>query len=304
MTLMSIARRCAVVLLVAGLTGCQGQEPREPTFANWPASLSDFRFRWAAEPGVDLLSRPAVPLRAYLESYRLTQLTADTGTAYPGFDRAVPQASPPSSRASTRAELVNIRPLPDAEPFGPPGPFYGNEFFHILELTPIEGGYRAYVCDGLYKIFREGSERDKYESVVGYDSRTGLNDVNGMKVWRVEFTDTPPAADAPSMVTDAQRGPNPAPAGDVFGPWRITGASDFNWGTLINREFTADERIDGARRISQCSDLLPHWRTERDANIESSLDTPPSPSPRHPAGPRRRRSYSKSPCDRATHKSR
>ena len=51
---------------------------------------------------------------------------------------------------------MNIRPLPDAEPFGPPGPFYGNEFFHILELTPIEGGYRAYVCDGLYKIFREG----------------------------------------------------------------------------------------------------------------------------------------------------
>ena len=92
-------------------------------------------------------------------------------------------------------------------------------------------------------------------SVVGYDSRTGLNDVNGMKVWRVEFTDTPPAADAPAMVTDAQRGPNPAPAGDVFGPWRITGASDDNWGTLINRESTADERIDGARRISQCSDL-------------------------------------------------
>ena len=46
---------------------------------------------------------------------------------------------------------------PDAELFGPPGPFYGNEFFHILELTPIESGYRAYVCDGLYNIYREGT---------------------------------------------------------------------------------------------------------------------------------------------------
>ena len=78
--------------------------------------------------------------------------------------------------------------------------------------------------------------QDKYVSVVGHDAGTLLNDVDGMKVWRVEFTDSPPAADAPAMVTDAQRGPDPAPTGDVFGPWRITGASDENWGTLIDRE--------------------------------------------------------------------
>ena len=78
-----------------------------------------------------------------------------------------------------------------------------------------------------------------------------------MKVWRVEFTDSPPPPSACDG-DEPQRGPNPAPNGDVFGPWRITGASDDNWGTLINRESTADERVDGARRISQCSDLLPH----------------------------------------------
>ena len=102
------------------------------------------------------MSGPAVPLRAYLESYRIAQFTGDIGTAYPGFDRAVPPASPPNSNASTRSELVNIRPQPETGLFGPPGRFFGNEFFHVLELTPIEGGYRAYVCDGLYKIFREG----------------------------------------------------------------------------------------------------------------------------------------------------
>ena len=284
-------RWCAVVLLAAlGLTGCQGDEaPPAPTFANWPASLNDFRFRWAAEPGIDLVSGPAVPLRAYLESYRIGQLTGDIGATYPGFDRAVPELPAPNSDAP--AQLGVIRPAPGAEQFGPPGPFFGNEFFHILEITPLEKGYRAYVCDGLYKIFREGDEREreergKYVSVVKYASNhRGLNDVNGMKVWRVEFTDTPPAADAPAMVAGEQRGPSPAPAGDVFGPWRITGASDFAWGTDINRESTSDERMDGARRISQCSDLLPHWRTERDANIKSVLDTPPTPEPASPGWP-------------------
>ena len=279
-----IVRCCAVLLLtVVGLTGCRAEQPPAPTFANWPQSLADFRFRWAAEPGVDLVSGPAVPLRAYLESYRIGQLTGEIGDAYPGFDRAVPELPAPNSDAP--AQLEAIRPAPGAEQFGPPGPFFGNEFFHILEITPVESGYRAYVCDGLYKIFREGEEPGKYVSVVKYASNhRGLNDVNGMKVWRVEFTDSPPAAGAPAMVTD-QRGPNPAPAGDVFGPWRITGANDVIWGPMVNRESTADERVDGTQRLSQCSDLLPHWRTERDANISALLDTPPAPEPASPGWP-------------------
>ncbi|WP_133056239.1 hypothetical protein [Mycolicibacterium tusciae] len=280
----SIVRCCAVLLLtVVGLTGCRTDEPPAPTFTNWPQSLADFRFRWAAEPGIDLVSGPAVPLRAYLESYRIAELTREIGDVYPGFERAVPQLP---SDSDAPAQLLSIRPSFEGEPFGPPGPFFGNEFFHILEITPIEGGYRAYVCDGLYKIFRDGKEEDegKYVSVVGYRARTGLGDVNGMKVWRVEFTDSPPAADAPAKVTD-QSGPNPAPAGDVFGPWRITGANDAIWGSMVNRESTADERVDGAQRLSQCSDLLPHWRTERDANIRASLDTPPAAEPASPGWP-------------------
>lgn len=279
----SIVRWCAVLLLaVMGVTGCRTEQAPEPTFANWPQSLADFRFRWSGEPGIDLVSGPTVPLRAYLESYRIGQLTGDIGAAYPGFDRAVPQ---PPTDSDAPAQLLGLRPSPDGEPFGPPGLFYGNEFFHVLEITPIEGGYRAYVCDGLYKIFREGEERGKYVSVAGNRGPAYVNDVNGMKVWRVEFTDTPPATDAPSMVAGEQRGPNPAPAGDVFGPWRITGASDRSWGTQINREFTADDGDVVAGRMSQCSDLLPQWRTERDANIKASLDTPPTPEAASPGWP-------------------
>ena len=281
---MSIMRWCAVLLILVGLAGCRGEEtPPEPAFANWPESLGDFRFGWSAEAGVDLVSGPAVPLRAYLESYRIAQLTKDIGAAYPGFDRAVPPLPPPHSDAP--AQLGGIRPGPDAEPFGPPGPFYGNEFFHILELTPIEDGYRAYVCDGMYKIFREGEKKGKYVSVINYDSRTGLNDIGGLKVWRVEFTDTPPAADAPAMVTAEQRGPNPAPIGDVFGPWRITGANDRSWGTPITRESIPFGEPGGVDRISECSDRMPQWRTERDAIIESVLDTPPDAEPASPGWP-------------------
>jgi hypothetical protein len=281
MTMMSILRLCAVVLLVVGLAGCGGGEepaPR-PTFANWPEALQDFRFRWDAEPGIDLVSGPAVPLRAYLESYRIAQLTHDIDAAYPGFERAVPPLPPPHSDAP--AQLGYIRPTLEGEPFGPPGPFYGNEYFHILELTAIEGGYRAYVCDGMYKIFRESEDPGKYVAAIRFDSGASPD----IKVWRVEFTDTPPVPTAPPMVTAPQKGPNPAPVNDVFGPWWISGASDFNWGTLITSESTAGETVDGPRRLSQCGNRVPDTRHGREAFMKSEVDTPPTAEPAEPGWP-------------------
>lgn len=281
-------RSWMVLLLMVGLAGCRSDEQPEQAFANWPEALADFRFRWAAEPGIDLVTGPAVPLRAYVESYRVAQFTADFGAAYPGFDRAVPPASTPPFSSSTPAQLVSIRPVLDAEPFGPAGAFYGNEYFHVLELTQIENGYRAYVCDGLYKIFREGQQHETFESVVGYEGRTGLNDVDGLKVWRVEFTDTPVDPNDPAMVSTAQNGPNPAPVDDVFGPWRITGAGDYQWGTPITREFTADQTVDGERRLSKCADRMPANRERREAYFSSALDTPPTTDPAEPGWPDRR----------------
>ncbi len=283
---MTIARLWAVVLLVVGLAGCQGGDeppPPAPTFPNWPQALQDFRFGWSAEAGVDLVSGPAVPLRAYLESCRIAQLTKDIGAAYPGFDRAVPAL--PSPKSDAPAQLGYIRPAPDAEPFGPPGPFYGNEYFHILELAPIEGGYRAYVCDGMYNIFRQGEQSDTFVSVVSYESGANASAVDILKVWRVEFTDTPPDPNATAMVTAPQRGPNPAPIGDVFGPWRVTGASDYTWGTPITREFTADETVDGARRLSQCADRMPHDYAQRETISTSKPDTAPTGEPAVPGWP-------------------
>lgn len=284
---MSIVRLCAVVLLVVGLAGCGGggeQSPPKPKFANWPETLGDFRFRWSAEPGIDLVVGPAVPLRAYLESHRIGDFTNDLAATYPGFERAVPEGvTPLIFRSDTPYQLWNIRPaMGDTPRFDPPGPFYGNEYFHILELTVIEGGYRAHVCDGLYKVFREGEKPGTYTSVI---RSGGIDDIGGLVVWRVEFSDTPPEPNAPAMVTVPQQGPNPAPVGDVFGPWRITGASEGFWGTSITLESIASETVDGARGISQCGDRMPHDRGERKAFYDSDFDTPPTAEPAEPGWP-------------------
>lgn len=89
------ARLCiSIILVVSGLAGFVVTQRREPPppYPNWPETLSYFRFRWSADPGIDLLSGPAVPLRAYLESYRLAYFTVGINAAYPGFEHAVPEA--------------------------------------------------------------------------------------------------------------------------------------------------------------------------------------------------------------------
>jgi hypothetical protein len=43
-----------------------------------------------------------------------------------------------------------------------------------------------------------------------------------VKVWRVDLAGPTPA----NTSAPPQKGPNPAPLDDVFGGWRITGASD------------------------------------------------------------------------------
>ena len=123
------------------------------------------------------------------------------------------------------------------------------------------------------------------DRVIDYDARTLLGDIGGLKVWRVELTDSPPVAGAPAMATAAQRGPGPAPVDDVFGPWRISGASDDSWGTLITLESVPFGRPGGVDRISECSDRMPQWRTERDAIIKRVLDTPPTAEPASPGWP-------------------
>lgn len=294
MTIRTIVRWCAALLLTLGMVGCQSGDdapPRsETTYANWPKALDGLRFRWSAEPGIDLLLGPAVPLRAYLESHRIGDMTFDADNVYPGFKRAVPQVGKPIDKSTSDLpfELWSIQPFTDsALVFERPTAFYGNEYFHILELTPIQsGGYRAYVCDGLYGIFHQGEKPNSYVPLFAPTEDYPDPDLDNaaINVWRVEFTDhpIPPDQHAPPMVTVPQKGPNPAPLGDVFGPWHITGASpNTSWGPTDGPG--PDPRYRELRQ--RCLDRMPHDAAQRQALYTSQLDTAPTAEPAAPGWP-------------------
>ena len=277
------------------LTACGATEeaapPSESMFANWPNQLEGFRFRWTAEPGIDLLSGPAVPLRGYLESHRIGDLTGDAEDAYPGFSRAVPHPGKPKDDARTDLpyEVRYIQPGTDFPAVGfrtlpPDVRFYGNEYFHILELSPTEDGdgYRAYVCDGRYNIFY-GTDTGPFEPLYPAGESSPDSEISEIRVWRVEFTDHPvlPTPDAPPAVTTSQKGPSPAPLGDIFGPWQITGAHNGgSWGPRGSATYDGWEE-----RRKQCRDLMPHNAAQRQQIYSSTLNTPPIPEPAVPGWP-------------------
>ena len=92
---MGRARSFASLILVASmaLAGCSLFGSRQPAPQRWGGMVSDLRVQWDAEPGIDLLTGVAVPVRAYLESSDLAQYTGNLDDAYPGFTRAVPPMS-------------------------------------------------------------------------------------------------------------------------------------------------------------------------------------------------------------------
>lgn len=86
---------CAI-LAVSSIAGCHSgahrseasSTPATPP-AGWPAALNDFTFAWTAEPGIDVTAGPAVPVRAYTESYLLASIMGDNRYLYPGFQQSV-----------------------------------------------------------------------------------------------------------------------------------------------------------------------------------------------------------------------
>ncbi|GCA98588.1 MULTISPECIES: hypothetical protein [Mycolicibacterium] len=259
---------------------------------NWPNELDGLRFRWTAEPGIDLLTGPAVPLRAYLESYRVGYMTKTIDTVYPGFQRAVPEIPIPASSGSAAAEwnrlpfqLEWIRPAIDEHINFGNGPFYGNEYFHVLEIATTPDGYRAYVCDGSYNVFHPAvGNPGKYTSIEDY--RSGSNsdaqkrERDALNVWRIEFSNKTKGLDKGTP----QKGPNPAPIGDVFGRWRIDGAAMGNfWGPVDDSP--TPQAPEYLQRLEQCSKAMPHNPQQRAQILMSVLDSAPVADPPVPGWP-------------------
>lgn len=286
------------VIFVAGCTHPADRSPLplpQSAFVNWPDELNNFRFRWTAETGIDLLTGPPVLLRAYLESYRVGFMMKTVDATYPGFRRAVPE-TPSADRDELNwnalpVQLQRIRPaFKSTVNFGP-GPFFGNEYFHILEITRVGVGYRAYVCDALYKLFHPSeSVAGKYSSVFDHlisDTSKANGDFHTLDLWRIEFEldpgNPPSSASAP---VGAQQGPNPAPLGDVFGDWRVTGASPDNyWGPSFSHLESTAKDPDYLARRQQCLDRQPYDAEQRKAFYTGVRDSPPQADPAVPGWP-------------------
>jgi hypothetical protein len=245
----------------------------------WPDSLSEFRFHWYAAPGIDLETGPAVPLRAYLESYDLVEYTGDMSAAYPGFLRATPENGPKNAPGFP-IELGGIRPDTPSEPPSTPAPqdhpdLYGYAPFYVSSLEPVGDSYRAFVCASEYSVFkRDAADSSKYRSMIARtDSADAPNkDRYGIIVWRVELTDNdsrvPP--DHPPSPSLPQNGPAPAPTQDVFGPWFVTAASYTLWGNMGDAH-----DVGPAGLQQQCADQMPDDASARKAMYTGLHDQPP-----------------------------
>ena len=276
---------CVVVAL--GVTaGCssgrgptQSPKPSESSnqeIPNWPPTLNEFRFHWSADPNIDLTTGPAVPIRAYLESYYVASFTADIANVYPGFMRSTPEND--ELDGHYLAQLAHIRPL-NGDDAGPEDAreVFGYMPFHILRLDRVENGYRAIVCEGQYADFiKSDAQPGKFVS-PGMNPKTAQSrgkTTDTVAVHRIELTDHDPRVvpNAPPSPTAPQQGPALAPDRDVFGNWFFTGASSSFWGPI---DAPAPERIPSPELERQCSDRMPLPEADRLAMMTGFKDRPP-----------------------------
>jgi hypothetical protein len=167
----------------------------------WTGPLGDYRVVWSAEPGIDLLTGPAVVVRAYEESAigGLTSGSADF--LYPGFDHAVPRDAPRPAPKWPVAE----------KPY--PYPQVGTDRYHILRIEQSGANVSAVYCNWGYGI-ADDLGGGKY-GFHGPPLAPGFE-----AIFATRLTLSPPPS-GPSPLPP-QKGPAPAPVDDVFGGWRVT----------------------------------------------------------------------------------
>ncbi|WP_234790865.1 hypothetical protein [Mycolicibacterium wolinskyi] len=207
-------------LLLAMVVACVGHAPSEPKVDRWSGVAAEVRFRWTASNEIDLLSGPAVPVRAYTESYSLANIMGDVKYVYPGFDDAVAQ----DDRDGSGPRPDNRSPAQH--------PLVGNFLNHILRIDQSGTDRTVLICHWYFAV---GSN-------TGGGKVVPYADMAWPVLTRVHMT--APETESSESVPP-QEGPSAAPAGDVFGGWRIVSrdyASDAlppgtNWPS-----FRADEQ--------------------------------------------------------------
>lgn len=283
--LIRIVATTAIIGLTQAISGCGESANTTPSpqstpstqrLPNWPALADGMRFHWSAEPGIDLLTGPGVPLRAYFESFWLIDLLGDHDAGYPGFSRAVriPQGGP--------NEFLTNNPVPQGDrTWSAHGnyldkPLYGTLFIHVLRVATTPLGFSALVCDirdGLYIVGPDGSYVPRWNS-----SRLGT------AVTRVDFSqDTAAGTHAPLSPVAPQRGPLPAPAEDVFGPWIATEANVLPTWFAPDGKPSDDPETEALNK--QCANDIQTPGLQLPGPVLTKLPPLPAPIPGWPALP-------------------
>ena len=102
--------------------------------------LADYRVVWSAEPGIDLLTGPAVVVRAYYESSVGALFGGTADFLYPGFYHAVPRDAPPPAPKWPIGE----------KPY--PYPLVGTDRNHILRIETSGTNVTAAFCNWGYDV--------------------------------------------------------------------------------------------------------------------------------------------------------
>lgn len=197
-----------MVAISATLTSCNGSNPPNEV-QRWSGLVSDLRFDWSSEDGIDIEGSPAVPVRAYIESSLLAQYAGNLEFAYPGFTEAVPPDAPPNS---TDAGKRSLRPNTN-HPLQ--HQLVGTNRYHLLAVDRNEQLQTVTICNYNYAVAAEKS-KGAFTSVA----QTGYGDTAGIYAMRITLT---PPTETPAL--PPQAGPLPAPTEDVFNGWKVSSSS-------------------------------------------------------------------------------
>lgn len=257
---------CAI-FAVFSLAGCGSNANHEaaPTqpgpAAGWPAALNDFTVVWTAEPGIDVTTGPAVPVRAYTESYLLASVTGDNKYLYPGFAQSVD----PNQSVDHPTGTQFLWPKTD-DPAKTP--WVGTDQAHIASVTTSGRDVTVVVCE--YTFGSAQPARKGYVPNIGQPPP-----YSGIDPMRI--TMTAPAKPRPET---PQQGPARAPSVDVFNGWRITS----HQGGYFARSGVGDEWPNAAEDRNTCLAKAPqHPDLQRGGEYPRADFPTQPPSPGWPA---------------------
>jgi|GEM_PF-3875155 len=186
-----VAAMAAVLSVVS--VGCRSQQSQQ---AGWPDELNDFTIVWTAANDVDLVTGPAVPVRAYIESFVLQRITGDDKYLYPGFTDAVEERWRPAGGGTGE-------------------PWVGTLTNHIVSLEESDGEVRAIGCMFTYTAATPAKDSDEYEGL----GVMAIPEAEGITPFEVRLS----VPEHSALPAGPQQGPERAPFDNVFGGYRVTG---------------------------------------------------------------------------------